>query len=60
MNLLAPASAQIEALTEIETWLTLHEEERAKLNRAIFTISNAMGCHPHDLSMYILIRTASI
>ncbi len=60
MNPQTQASAQIAALHDIETWLRNHEEERGKLNTVIFGLSNRMRVHPHDLSLYICIRTASL
>ena len=60
MNTLEPGSTQIQALKEIELWLRSHHEDRENVNRIIFGVSNKMRVHPHDLAIYILIRTASI
>jgi hypothetical protein len=60
MNTLEPASNQIAALHDIELWLRGHESERERLNAAVFGIANRLNVHPHDLAIYILIRTASI
>lgn len=60
MNHAEPASAQIEALAEIESTLRANVDAREHLNHAIFSTANMLKVHPHDLAMYILIRTASI
>lgn len=60
MNEREPASAQIESIKKMELWLRLHEDEREKLNNAVFGIANRMNVHPHDLAIYILIRTNSL
>ncbi len=53
-------SRQLEVLHEMELWLRGHEEVREELNSAIFGIANKMSIHPHDLAIYLIIRTASI
>ncbi len=52
-----PATRAIDELKAIELWLRAHDDEREKLNHAIFSISNAMKVHPHDLAFYIMLRT---
>lgn len=59
-NYAEPASKQIDALRAIELCLRSNPDWREEINHAVFGISNRMKVHPHDLAIYILIRTASI
>lgn len=52
-----PAKEQIAMLSNIEELLRLNPDERDKINNTIFGISNKLNIHPHDLSIYLLIRT---
>jgi len=52
--------AQLTALHDIAEWLDKNEAYRELINKAVFSTANKMGCHPHDIAIFILIRTASI
>ena len=58
MNPNEKALAQIDALAELENWLEMNPDYREKINAAIYSTANASGFHPHDLAIYILIRTS--
>lgn len=60
MNPLEPATKAIDELRNMELWLRSHDEQRERLNNAIFSVANAMGVHPHDLAYYILLRTSKL
>ncbi len=60
IDLARPASAQLEALAHIEMCLRANVDARERVNHAIFSTANLLKVHPHDLAIYILIRTASI
>lgn len=55
-------SRQLKTLSEIEQRLRSqkHESDLELINRAVIGTANKLGIHPHDLAIYILIRTASI
>lgn len=57
MNANTTASAQLETVRKMGEWLERNTEYRERLNNAIFSVSNAMGVHPHDLAIFILMRT---
>lgn len=60
MSAQQPTARQIESIAYMEHWLFSHSKAHEQLNAAIFGIANAMEVHPHDLAIYILLRTTSL
>jgi hypothetical protein len=60
MNPSEPTTKALDELRSIELWLRAHNDERELINRAVFSVANAMKVHPHDLALYILLRTTSL
>lgn len=54
------AMAQIDALREIELKIRSNPEIVDAINGAVFGLANRLKIHPHDLAIYILIRTTSL
>lgn len=59
MNPTTSGERQLETLSRMDKWLNMETNAHYKslLNQAIFGVSNAMGVHPQDLAIYIMIRT---
>jgi len=51
---------QLAVLAKIADALRIDGDSSDKVNSAIFGVANKIGVHPHDLAIYILIRTTSL